>query len=89
MAKCDGMELKDVWACGAGKEEKCCIFILAGPNGIYCGRGTTLEATLRIRRPMMVAQRVPEEPYPLCLLDEPKFTVWPPSNIQPEGSELH
>jgi len=51
--------------CGAGKGEKCCIFLTVSAKGFECERFSGLRDTLIFRT--MNAKRHPEEPYPDCM----------------------
>jgi hypothetical protein len=42
--------------CRIGQADKCCIFLIAGPGGFECGKGTSAQDVLLARRPTMVAQ---------------------------------
>ncbi len=59
----------DLDKCGAGKEAECCVFLMAGPDGIECARGTGLHDTLVERIPTMTAKRYPTIEYPYCQLE--------------------
>lgn len=41
--------------CRLGEGERCCIFLIASALGFYCAKGTSLEESLRLRRPTMTA----------------------------------
>jgi len=42
--------------CKIGQGASCCAFLTAGMSGLECGKGTSVEALLRERRPTMTAQ---------------------------------
>lgn len=64
----------DFRECGGGKEEECCIFLVAGPGGLECARFSSLRWHLIARAVAgdFSAQRRPVEMYPRCKLKEEK-----------------
>lgn len=58
--------------CGAGREAECCIFLTVGAEGFSCERFGPLDAECRrrAREYGWSAQRVPEEPWPTCMIHE-------------------
>lgn len=57
--------IPDLKKCGAGKGDKCCIFLTVGKDGFNCERFTELRDALIFRT--MNAKRDPKEPYPHCM----------------------
>lgn len=60
----------DFKKCGAGSAE-CCIFLVGGPSGAECARGSSLHATLVARAPTMRAKRAPTAEFPDCQVAPP------------------
>ena len=60
--------IKNPEACGMGRGSECCIYMGAGPDGMECLRGTSLEGILNERhaKGTMSAGRKPTEPRPEC-----------------------
>ena len=52
---------------GAGQGATCCRFVLHDQTSFLCGRETELKQPL-IDANSYTAQRIPDEPYPLCQL---------------------
>lgn len=72
------MTLKvDMVACGMGLKERCCAYLLVGPEGPECGRETPLRPTLEARAQsgQMSARRLPGAAYPSCQLTEEEARV--------------
>jgi hypothetical protein len=58
----------DLCKCGAGKREKCCIFLVIDVTGPMCARHTNLRYLLIGKD--MVAKRHPTQMYPQCQLQD-------------------
>lgn len=54
--------------CGLGQGAECCRFLVAGPEGLSCARGTVFHDQLVARGSTMHAQRTPTAAYPQCQL---------------------
>jgi hypothetical protein len=54
----------DLFKCGGGEGERCCIFLTVGPMGPQCARRGSLRATLLAKR--MRAKRRPVKIFPAC-----------------------
>jgi|GEM_PF-1613662 len=54
--------------CGAGKGEKCCIFMTMSGKDLICNRFTSMDETLRFHKAEMSAKREPHELFPDCQL---------------------
>lgn len=57
----------DLRKCGAGQEEKCCIFLTMGASGPECQRFGNLRWNLVFRK--MSVKREPAELFPSCQLE--------------------
>ena len=62
------LAVPDPHKCGIGRKADCCIFLTASAKGFECERYGPLHGTLLKRRPVMSAQRAPEEPWPECMI---------------------
>lgn len=57
----------DFTLCGGGQGADCCIYLVAGPDGVECGReDPALKRAVEAKRPTMTAQRMPKGPFPSC-----------------------
>ena len=59
------MPIPDLFKCGGGKKEDCCIFLTLSGDGPCCERFTSLRDSLIFKT--MSAKRNPVEPYPECM----------------------
>ena len=58
----------DLKKCGAGQEEKCCIFLAIGKNGVECQRFGSLRISIILRKESTTAKREPTQLFPNCQL---------------------
>lgn len=63
--------LADPRPCGIGQGEACCAFLMAGPEGFFCGRtapGLPEQVRARLAAGTLVSKYDPgdETPYPDC-----------------------
>ncbi len=59
--------IRDPKKCGAGRGEKCCIFLVVGTDGFECQRFGQLRTSIQFRSGM-VAKREPLMMFPDCQL---------------------